>query len=185
MKPVPTEERKADIKIEKLSKFKDADLNDLCEATERTILDNYQSFTIGSSREEPLMRERMEAYWKGVLMVPERQLIVGRLDGVIASGIQLVKPSPNNQTSSFSASLEKHFVAPWARGHGLAKLLVKAAEDEAKNFGISVLRISVRDNLQGAIKVYESCGYKCWGVLDKYEIIEGKMYGGRFYYKDI
>lgn len=175
----------ATIKIEKITEFKNTDLNDLCDATESTILDDENSFSIGLKRSEPLVRERLESYWKGVLLVPERELIVGRIDGIITSSIQLMKPTPNNQTSNFAGLVSQHFVAPWARGHGLAKQLLKAAENEAKKAGLSILKLSAREDLAGAIKLYESCGYKRWGTLDKYEKIDGKMYAGHFYYKDL
>lgn len=173
------------IKIEKLSSFEGSDLQDLCEATESTVSDNRLSFSIGSNRTEPLIRERLEAYWKGSLLVPEKQLIVGRLEGVIAAAIQLVKPAPNNQTRAFSGALEHHFVAPWARGHGLAKALLRAAEEEAKKIGLTVLTLSVRANLEPAIKMYEGYDYKRWGTLEQYESVDGKMLAGYFYYKDL
>jgi ribosomal protein S18 acetylase RimI-like enzyme len=173
------------IKVEKISVFKNTDLEDICDATESTIIDNKDSFNIGLNRSEPPIRERLERYWKGVLLVPQRELIVGRLDGTISSSIQLIKPNPNNQTSNFSGSVDQHFVAPWARGHGLAKALVKAAEDEAKAIGLSVLRLRVNATLENAVKLYESSGFKRWGTLNKYEIIDGKMTAGHFYYKDI
>jgi ribosomal protein S18 acetylase RimI-like enzyme len=184
---MPLEKKKSQvkIKIERLNDFKNTDLTDLCDATETTILDSSLSFNIGLKRSEPLVRERLEAYWRGVSLVTERVLIVGRLDGVIASSIQLIKPNPNNQTSKFSCSINHHFVAPWARGHGLAKQLLTAAEDEAKASGLSLIKLNVRADLDGAIKLYESCGYRRWGTLDKFEIIEGKMIAGHFYCKDL
>lgn len=176
---------KADIKIERLTKLSSMDLNDLCDATESTLLDDSFSFSIGMNRTEPPVRDRLEAYWKGVMLVPERQLIIGRLDGVIAASVQLITPAPSNQTSSFAGSIDHHFVAPWARGHGLAKDLIKAAEDAAREHGLKILRLSVRANLEAAVKMYESCGYKRWGTLDKYEMVEGKMLAGHYYYKDL
>jgi ribosomal protein S18 acetylase RimI-like enzyme len=173
------------IKIEKLTEFQGTDLNDICEATESTILDSKIGLNIGLKRSEPPVRERLEKYWKGVLLVPERQLIVGRIDGVIASSVQLIKPGPNNQTSSFAGSLDQHFVAPWARGHGFAKLLLQRAEIEAKKSGLSMLRLRVNAQLDNAILMYESSGFKRWGTLDKYEIIDGKMTAGHFYYKEL
>lgn len=175
----------ADIKIEKVTKFNDTDLKDICEATEAILKDKDQSFTIGFNRSEPLPRERLEQYWKGVLLVPDRVLFVGRLDGVIASSIQLLKPAPNNQTSSFAGKVEQHFVAPWARGFGLAKKLLTTLETEASLYGLSLLRLSVRENLDAAVHLYETQGYKRWGTLDKYEIVDGKMHSGYFYYKEI
>lgn len=173
------------ILIEKINSFKGTDLTDLCDATESTLSDDALSFNIGLGRVDTQAREHLEAYWKGVVLVPERELIIGRLDGMIAASIQLVKSSPNDQTSAFSATVDNHFVAPWARGFGLAKELLKAAENEALNAEISVLKLSVRSNLKTAIKLYEASGYKRWGTLTKYEKIDGKFISGYFYCKDI
>jgi ribosomal protein S18 acetylase RimI-like enzyme len=159
------------------------DLSDLCEATEQAILDNRNGFTIGFTRSEPLARERLESYWKGVLIVPERMLIVGRLDGIIAGAIQFVRPSPINQTSSFAAVVENHFVVPWARGHGLARELLECCEREAMEYGLGVLRLSVRADLQDAVDLYEERGFVRWGTLDAYEKIDGRLIAGHFYYK--
>ncbi len=171
--------------VERLDELKGADLIDICTATEDTIKDDAYSFTIGLNRTHCPPRERLENYWKGVVIVPERTLIVGRLDGAIASSIQLLKPAPSNQTAMFSGNVDHHFVAPWARGHGLAKRLLQVAEEEARKEGLSILRLSVRANLESAVTLYENAGYKRWGELDKYEMVDGKMFAGFFYYKDL
>lgn len=171
--------------VERLQILSPGDLDALCNATEDTIKDNNLSFSVGMNRTESPSRERLENYWRGVMLVPERILIVGRIDQTIASAIQLVKPSPSNQTSAFAGSVDHHFVAPWARGHGLAKLLVAKAEEEAKKSDLSVLKLSVRTGLEGAIKCYESLGYILWGTLPLYEIVDGKFLSGCFYYKKL
>lgn len=173
------------ILVEKINSFKGTDLSDLCDAAESTLSEDALSFSIGLGRVDSIVRDNLEAYWKGTLLVPERQLIIGRLDGVVASSIQLIKPAPNNQSSNFAGTVDKHFVAPWARGYGLAKELLKAAENEAVNMGLSILKLSVRANLKTAVMLYESSGYKRWGTLDKYEKIDGKFLAGYFYYKDL
>jgi RimJ/RimL family protein N-acetyltransferase len=175
----------AEIKIEVLRELNDMDLSDLCDAAESTVLDNSLSFNIGMYRTKPTTKESIETYWKGVLLVPERELIIGRIDGVIAASVQLIKPAPDNQTSAFCGTIDRHFVAPWARGHGLAKALIFEAEKRAEAVGLTVLRLSVRANLEAAISLYESLGYKRWGTLDKYEMVGGKMLAGHFYYKDL
>lgn len=172
------------IRVEKIDAFEGADLEDLCDATESTARDNALSFSIGLNN-TLLHRERLKTYWKGVLLVPQRTLIVGRLDNVIASSIQLERPAANNQTQAFCGNLDHHFVAPWARGHGLAKALVAEAEQQAKLANLSVLRLSVRSNLEAAINLYEALGYKRWGTLDKYEMVDGEMLSGHFYYKEL
>ena len=180
-----TTEPPVNVQVERLEILKGADLIDICTATEDTIKDDAYSFTIGLSRTHCPPRERLEAYWKGVVLVPERELIVGRLDGAIASAIQLVKPAPSNQTSMFCGSVDHHFVAPWARGHGLAKMLLQQAEEEAREAGLSVLRLNVRANLESAVTLYENAGFKRWGELDRYEMVDGEMLSGYFYYKDL
>lgn len=173
------------VKVENISELKNSDLSDISDATERTVKNDADGFSIGLKRSESFDRTGLEKYWKGVLMVPERHLFVGRLDGVITSSVQLVEPARNDKASSFACSIAQHFVVPWARGHGLAKMLLKEAETEAKKRDFEVIRLSVRENQHSAISLYESMGYKRWGTLDKYEKIDNKIFAGYFYYKDI
>lgn len=168
------------IKVERLTEFRHADLTELVQATEDAIRDG-----IGFNWLIPPGRDVLETYWKGVLVVPERVLFGGRLDGTLAGSVQLIKPGPSKETTSFCVSLEAHFVAPWARGHGLAKALLEAAEREARAQGFSVLRLSVRQTQEAAIQLYEESGYQCWGVLPAYEFVGAQMIAGRFYYKTL
>lgn len=168
------------IRIEKVEKLNTADLSDLCQATEDSIRDG-----IGFNWLTPPAREVLEAYWRGVLVVPERVLFVGRLDGAIAGAIQLRKPSPSKQSTAFSAEIDKHFVAPWARGHGMASELLNAAESDAIRLGYRILRLDVRGTQEAAIRLYEHSGYQCWGVLDWYEEVKGEMVSGHFFIKDL
>ena len=46
-------------------------------------------------------RELLES----VLTIPERELIIGRLDNVVAGSCQLIKPSKNNEAQKNSCSL--------------------------------------------------------------------------------
>ncbi|MDX1975254.1 MAG: GNAT family N-acetyltransferase [Rickettsiales bacterium] len=167
-------------RVERLSEFRHADLTELVQATEDAIRDG-----IGFNWVVPPGKDLLETYWKGVLVVPDRVLFAARLDGVLAGSVQLLKPGPSKETSSFCVALEAHFVAPWARGHGLAKMLLEAAEREARSQGFSVLRLSVRQTQERAIRIYEECGYICWGELPYYEFVNAQMIGGRFYYKNL
>ena len=74
------------------------DLVDLCDATDEAIRDG-----IGFGWVRPPSDQRLEAYWKGVLIVPERDLFIGRLDGTVAGSVQLLKPPPNFEAGIFSA----------------------------------------------------------------------------------
>jgi ribosomal protein S18 acetylase RimI-like enzyme len=172
------------ITVETVTGLPGMDLEDLCDATEATITDGAHSFSIGFNRDGNPTREQMEAYWNGVVLIPDRKLIVGRLDGTIASSIQFVRPS-GKHTASFAASVENHFVAPWARGHGLAKELLKTAEEEAIGQGLTLMKLSVRATQEAAITLYENMGYRRWGTLEKYEKVNGVMYAGYYYCKDL
>jgi ribosomal protein S18 acetylase RimI-like enzyme len=167
-------------RVEKLTEFRHADLEELCTATEDAIRDG-----IGFNWVIPPGSDILEAYWKGVLIVPDRVLFVARLDGVLAGSVQLIKPGLSKETSSFCASMEAHFVAPWARGHGLAKMLLEAAEREARAQGFSVVKLSVRETQERAIKLYDEHGYTQWGRLPYYEFVNAQMIAGRFYYKNV
>ncbi len=167
-------------KAELITEFRRADLSDLVQATEDAIRDG-----IGFNWVIPPSRDTLETYWKGVLVVPERVLIGGRLEGTLSGSIQLVKPGISKETSSFAASLEAHFVAPWARGHGLARALLQEAEREARKSGFSVLKLSVRQTQEAAIRLYEESGYVLWGILPMDEFVSAQMVAGRFYYKNL
>lgn len=168
------------VKIEKIDTIKAVDLNDLVQATEDAIRDN-----IGFNWIIPPSRDVLETYWKGVILVPDRVLFCGRLDGTIAAAIQLVKPGVSKESTAFAASIEAHFVAPWARGHGLAKKLLEEAEHTARVQGYTLLKLSVRETQQPAIALYEEQGFVLWGTLPYHEFVGGSMVAGKYYFKTI
>jgi ribosomal protein S18 acetylase RimI-like enzyme len=168
------------VRVERITEFRHADLTEIVQATEDAIREG-----IGFNWVLPPGKDVLETYWKGVLVVPERVLYVGRLDGVLAASVQLLKPGPSKETSSFAAGIEAHFVAPWARGHGLAKMLLESVEREARSQGFSVLKLSVRETQEAAIKLYEESNYIHWGTLPYYEFESAKMIAGKFYYKNL
>jgi len=164
--------------VETVESLKSGDLNDLCDATEAAIVDGG-----GFGWVRPPSRDVMERYWKGVLAIPLRTLFVGRLDGVIVGSVQLVDPPPNNEAQAFAATIASAFVAPWARGHGLAQSLVMAAEAEARERGFAVIQLDVRDTQEAAIRLYENHGYQRWGTNPFYALVDGKMISGHYFCK--
>lgn len=172
-RPAPSE-----IRVERIEALRPADLNDLCDAAEAAIRDGG-----GFGWLKPPPRETLEAYWRGVLLIPERDLIVGRLDGVIAGSCQIHRPPRNNEAQSFACNLTTNFVAPWARGHGLSRALVRAAEDHARAEGFLVLNLDVRDTQIAAIRLYERLGYTRFGSHPRYARAGGRDVTGHFYYK--
>lgn len=166
--------------VERLTEFAGADLHDLCDATEAAIRDGG-----GFGWLTPPPRHVMEAYWKGVLLVPERELFVARLDQTIAGSAQLLRPTRNNEAQATIGQLTTSFIAPWARGHGLARTLVLAIEDAARQASLRVLNLDVRETQEAAIQLYESLGYRRWGTHPHYAWVAGRWITGLYYCKDL
>ena len=120
--------------------FDDDDLAALCEATDAAIIDGG-----GFGWINPPGRRALESYFRGILLVPERELFVVRMDGVIVGSAHLVRPPRNNEAQAFAAQLMHSFVAPYARGHGLARMLTEGVEAGARALGYHVLNLDVRE----------------------------------------
>ena len=166
--------------VERLTAFRGNDLDDLCDAAEEGIKAGG-----GFGWLKPPPRQVMESYWRGVLLIPDRQLFVGRLDGVIAGTAQLVRSAKNNEARAHSAELATHFVAPWARGHGLARAVVEAVEAAARTAQIVILNLDVRESQGAAIQLYQSLGYRHWGTHPHYARIGDRWVAGLCFWKDL
>lgn len=167
-----------DIRVDLVDRLNTADLNDICDAAEAAIRDGG-----GFGWLNPPEHEILEAYWRGVVLIPERHLLVGRLDGVIAGSCQILVPTRNNEAQSFACNLTTNFVAPWARGHGLSAKLIEAAEDHARASGFQVLNLDVRETQIAAIRLYERLGYVRFGSHPHYARVADRDVAGHFYYK--
>ena len=86
-----TELPKPNINAIKVVKLTNIDLQEHCDATEEAILADG-----GFGWINPPSRKKLEDFWKGVSLIPERILIVGKLDNIIAGSVQLIKPARNN-----------------------------------------------------------------------------------------
>ncbi len=155
------------------------EMDELCAATAAAIEDGG-----GFGWLTPPPRQVMETYYNGVVLVPGRTLFVGLLDGVIAGSAQLGRPTRNNEAQAAACTLMSAFVAPWARGHALARKLTEAVEDQARAEGFGMINLDVRETQRAAVHVYESMGYVHWGSHPLYaRLADGTMVPGRFYYK--
>ena len=171
---------KAVISVEQIDSIKANDLNDLCDVTDEAIVNGG-----GFGWLQPPARERLEAFWKGMLIMPERDVFVGRLDGVIAGSAQLLRPSSNHEATARVGHLTTFFVAPWARGHGLGVELVKTVEIEARGAGLGMLNLDVRESQTRAIQIYEQNGFKRWGSNPRYAFVDGRWVSGHYYHKSL
>ena len=183
MNAVPTRMRTLDnaqVTIDITDRLTPADLNDLCDATDAAI-----EAGGGFGWITPPAREVLERYWRGVLVVPERHLLLIRMDDVVCGAAQLVEPSRHNEAQAFSAELLACFVAPWARGFGAGRKLAETGEKLAVEMGYKVLQLNVRETQAAAIHLYEAMGFKRWGTNPAYAMVEGRMIAGHFYSKII
>ncbi|MBX9699646.1 MAG: GNAT family N-acetyltransferase [Acetobacteraceae bacterium] len=166
------------LSVERAETLTDHDMADLCEATDAAIIEGG-----GFGWVEPQGRTALERYFRGVMLVPERELFLARLDGVVVGSAQLVRPPRNNEAQAMTATLTHAFVAPYARGHGLAALMVQRLEERAAALGHRVLNLDVRETHDTAIRLFESQGYIRWGTHPAYARVKGRTVAGHFYYK--
>jgi ribosomal protein S18 acetylase RimI-like enzyme len=168
----------ADMAVERVTALDDDQIQALCEATDQAILEDGGFGWVKSPG-----RQALERYFRGVLLVPERELFVARFQGSIVGSAQLVRPSRNNEAQAFAATLMHAYIAPYARGHGLARMLTRRVEESARALGYHVINLDVRETQTAAIRLYESLDYIRWGENPVYARVAGKTLRGFFYYK--
>ncbi len=78
---------------------------------------------------------------------------------------------------------QRAFVAPWARGRGIGRGIVREIERLARELGLAVLNLDLRDTQRAAIGLYESLGYRRWGTHPVYAQVDGRIVPGHYYYK--
>lgn len=166
--------------VEQVKHLAVGDLSDLCDATDAAIKGGG-----GFGWVHLPERDVLERYWNGVMTMPARILFVARLDGMICGTCQLIKPPLNNEAQSFSLQLTTNFVAPWARGHGLAQMLLSEAEKIALKDGFSVINLDVRETMTRAIEIYENFGFVRFGTHPHYAKVDGQILKGYYYSKVI
>jgi ribosomal protein S18 acetylase RimI-like enzyme len=161
--------------VERVQSLSEADLAALCEATDAAIIEGG-----GFGWVDPQGREPLARHFRGVLLVPERELFIARLDGVPVGSAQLVRPPRHNEAQSFAATLAHVHIAPYARGFGLARLLVRRVEERAASTGFRVLNLDVRATQEQAIALFTALGYERWGTHPWYARIRGEVIAGHF-----
>jgi GNAT superfamily N-acetyltransferase len=134
----------------------------------------------------PYAAEDAMPYWQGVARaVAEGStvLIAAEKDGVILGTVQLGIGMMPNQPHR--ADLKKLLVHRKARGLGLSRLLMDAAEREAGRHGRHIL---VLDTATGspAERIYEKFGWQRVGVIPQYALMpDGSFCGSTFFYKSL
>ena len=167
-----------ELSVERVTELNDDDLATLCEAADAAIIEGG-----GFGWVTPPGRQALERYFRGVLLVPERELFIARLNGLPVGSAQLVRPPRNNEAQAFAATLMHSFIAPYARSHGLARLLTQRVEEGARALGYFVLNLDVRETQEAAIHLYNSLGYVQWATHPVYARVRGQTIRGLFFYK--
>ena len=171
---------KTNISVDSLETISNTDLADLCYNTEQAIK---AGGGFGWITVPP--REVLKKYWNGMLLVNTNTLIVGRLNGDIAGSLQLSFYPPNNEAQKTIAKIQSHFVAPWARGYGLAKTMIDYAIVKSKENNKQSIQLDIRETQTAAIKLFESKGFIKWGENPAYAFLNGNSIKGYYYYKNI
>ena len=171
---------KISIKVEILKSVSNLDLADLCNITEQAIK---AGGGFGWLKVPP--RNTLNKYWNGMVIVQNRILIVGRLNNVIAGALQLGLQPLNNEAQKMIVNITSHFVAPWARGYGLAKSMIDHTEIVAKENDASCIQLDIRETQEAAIHLFKSKGYEKWGENPNYAAVDGKIIKGLYFYKNI
>ncbi len=168
------------IVVEKLTQISEADLADLCNITEQAIKagGGFGWLTIPHI-------ETLKKYWNGLVLIKSNILIVGRLNGNIAGASQISFNPPNNEAQKNISKIQAHFVAPWARGYGLAKAMVDLAIDISRENNKKSIQLDIRETQEAAIKLFENKGFLKWGENPSYAFINGARIKGFYYYKDL
>ena len=168
------------ISVDTINKLSDVDLADLCNITEQAI-----NAGGGFGWLRVPTRDVLNEYWNKITDDNLNNLIVGRLNGVIAGTLQLSYEAPNIESRKNIAQIKRHFVAPWARGYGLAKSMIDFSEDKAKEENIKSIQMSVRETRDAAIQLFSNKGYKTWGENPYYAFINGSFIKGIYFYKNL
>ena len=175
------EQHNPNVSVEFISEsLSNNDLHDLCDATEVAIEDGG-----GFGWVDLPPRDALESYWSGVVTAPTRELFVARLDQTICGTTQIVLPPKNNEAQGHMVTLTTNFVAPWARGYGLAKMLLQEAEKKCLKDGYSVINLDVRETMTDAVNLYKSLGYKDFGAHPYGVRAKGETIKSIYYYKVI
>lgn len=135
----------------------------------------------------PLPRAKALDFWRGVaegVARNERVLLVAQdAAGTIVGTAQLITAMPDNQPHR--AEVAKMLVHRQARRHGVARRLMAAVDDAARDQGKTVL---VLDTATGgdAERLYQRAGWQRVGVVPDYALMpDGAMCSTTLFYKRV
>lgn len=114
----------------------------------------------------PMTRAKAEKWWdRAFTSLSGRLIFVAELDGRIDGTVQLVMAPQENQPHR--ADLAKMLVHRRARRRGLGTALLRAAEDEARRLGRTLLTLDTESNGDGE-RLYARRGWIKFGEVPGY-----------------
>jgi GNAT superfamily N-acetyltransferase len=133
----------------------------------------------------PMARETALRFWQGVADGVERgvrTLVVAEDTQGIVGTVQLITDLPENQPHR--ADVAKLLVHRRARGAGIGRHLMEAAEGEAREQGRRVLVLDTASAT--AERLYERLGWQRVGVVPDYALMpDGELCATVFFYKHV
>lgn len=87
----------------------------------------------------------------------------GIYDGDDIVGVSVLVRNPRSKMRHFG-TINSVYVKPSHRKAGLAKQVLLKIIDDANDYGLEFLRLSVVTTNQGAYKLYESLGFESYGI---------------------
>jgi ribosomal protein S18 acetylase RimI-like enzyme len=104
---------------------------------------------------------------------PASDLLVAELDGEVVGYVRVARPTPL-AVNAHVLQIQGLVLAERARGRGLGKALMRAAEDEARRRGARRLTLRVLGHNAPARALYASLGYAVEGVLPEEMLLDGE-----------
>lgn len=135
----------------------------------------------------PMTRAKAEGWWAGALASHargERLIFAAEAEGRLTGTVQLILAQQENQP--FRADLGKMLVHSSARRQGLGAALMRAAEDEARRIGRTLLTLDTETGSDGE-RLYTRLGWTKFGEVPGYAVRADNS--GReaasFFYKEL
>ena len=136
---------------------------------------------LGAAPNAPL--EALAEMHTAALADPRRVVLVAEQDGDVV-GMAHVAPS-EAANASHRAEVQRVAVAEHARGLGVGRALMRAAEDEARARGVTLLWLTTHDGTE-ACAFYEAIGYARLGVMPAYSLRpDGTPTPAAFYFREL
>lgn len=140
-------------------------------------LDAYRALWIFGLREDPLA---FLLTFEEAIATPDAALIaklmagdiLGAFDGDVLVGLVALRRGGPVRLQHM-ADLGPLYVHPQARKRGLARALMQAAEEVARDWGVLQMELCVDAQNSGARELYTSCGFEQIGLRPRSVMVDG------------